>query len=39
VITLQEAFPIGLKHGHPFLGQTTMDAAGNLDYSDMFNNE
>ena len=39
VITLQEAFPIGPKQGHPFLGQTTMDAAGNHDYSDMFNNE
>ena len=39
VITLQEAFPIGPKQGHPFLGQTTMDAAGNRDYSDMFNNE
>ena len=39
VITLQEAFPIGPRQGHPFLGQTTMDAAGNHDYSDMFNNE
>jgi hypothetical protein len=39
VITLQEAFPIGPKQGHPFVGQTTMDAAGNHDYADMFNNE
>jgi len=38
VMTLQEAFPIGPMQGHPFLGQTTMDAAGNHDYSDMFNN-
>jgi hypothetical protein len=36
---LQEAFPIGPNQGHPFLGQSTMDAAGNHDYSDMFNNE
>lgn len=39
VITLQEAFPIGPKQGHPFIGQTTMDAAGSHDYSDMLNNE
>ncbi|MGH7984135.1 MAG: alkaline phosphatase family protein [Candidatus Udaeobacter sp.] len=39
VITLQEAFPIGPNQGHPFLGQTTVDAAGDHDYSDMFNNE
>src|SRR5215469_13452176 len=39
VITLQEAFPIGPKQGQPFLGQTTTDAAGNHDYSDMFTNQ
>jgi hypothetical protein len=39
VETLQEAFPIGPKQGYPFLGQASMDAAGNHDYSDMFNNE
>jgi hypothetical protein len=39
VITLQEAFPIGPNQGYPFLGQASMDAAGNHDYSDMFNNE
>ena len=37
--TLQEAFPIGPKQGYPFLGQVTQEAAGNRDYSDMFNNE
>jgi len=36
VETLQEIFPIGPKQGIPFLGQTTMDAAGNHDYSDLF---
>ena len=36
VQTLQQVFPIGPKQGHPFLGQTTEDAAGNRDYSDMF---
>ncbi len=35
VETLQELFPIGPKQGYPFLGQTTMDAAGNRDYSDL----
>ena len=39
VETLQEAFPIGPTQGYPFLGQATTDAAGNHDYSDMFNNE
>jgi len=39
VETLQEAFPIGPTQGYSFLGQTTTDAAGNHDYSDMFNNE
>jgi hypothetical protein len=39
VETLQEAFPIGPKQGYPFLGQTTIDAAGNHDYSDLFANE
>ena len=39
VETLQEAFPIGPRQGFPFLGQTSMDAAGNHDYADMFNNE
>jgi phosphatidylinositol-3-phosphatase len=36
VETLQEIFPIGPKQGHPFLGQTSVDAAGNHDYSDLF---
>ena len=36
--TLQQVFPIGPKQGHPFLGQTTEDAAGNRDYSDLFDN-
>jgi len=36
VRTLQLAFPIGPKQGHPFIGQTTLDDAGNHDYSDMF---
>jgi hypothetical protein len=39
VETLQEAFPIGPKQGYPFLGQTTIDAAGNHDYSDLFANQ
>ena len=36
VMTLQEIFPIGPQQGQPFLGQTTMDAAGDHDYSDLF---
>lgn len=36
VETLQQIFPIGPKQGHPFLGQTTQDATGNRDYSDLF---
>jgi hypothetical protein len=39
VETLQEAFPIGPNQGYPFLGQASMDTAGNHDYSDMFSNE
>jgi hypothetical protein len=39
VETLQEAFPIGPNQGYPFLGQASMDAAGNHDYSDLFSNE
>ncbi len=39
VETLQQVFPIGPKQGHPFLGQTTQDTAGNRDYSDMFQEE
>jgi hypothetical protein len=35
VETLQQLFPIGPKQGYPFIGQTTMDAAGDRDYSDM----
>lgn len=36
VETLQQVFPIGPEQGHPFLGQSTQDAAGNRDYSDLF---
>jgi hypothetical protein len=36
VETLQKIFPIGPRHGVPFLGQTTADAAGNHDYTDLF---
>ncbi len=36
VQTLQQVFPIGPKQGHPFLGQTVADTAGNRDYSDLF---
>jgi hypothetical protein len=36
VETLQEIFPIGPAQGQPFLGQTTTDAAGNRDLSDLF---
>lgn len=36
VQTLQQVFPIGPKQGHPFLGQTASDGAGNHDYSDLF---
>ncbi len=36
VITLQEAFPIGPKQGHPILGQAAADAAGAHDYADLF---
>ncbi|HWZ94667.1 MAG TPA: alkaline phosphatase family protein [Opitutaceae bacterium] len=36
VETLQEIFPIGPAQGQPFLGQATMDATGNRDYSDLF---
>jgi hypothetical protein len=36
VETLQEIFPIGPKQGQPFIGQTTQDATGNHDYSDLF---
>jgi hypothetical protein len=39
VETLQEAFPIGPNQGYPFLGQTSIDAAGNHDYSDLFANQ
>ncbi len=38
VITLQEIFRVGPKQGHPWLGQTASDAAGNHDYSDLFRN-
>jgi hypothetical protein len=36
VETLQTIFPIGPEQGHAFLGQTTTDATGNRDYSDLF---
>ncbi len=36
VETLQTIFPIGPAQGIPFLGHTTMDTAGNRDYSDLF---
>ncbi|HXB02278.1 MAG TPA: alkaline phosphatase family protein [Opitutaceae bacterium] len=36
VETLQTIFPIGPEQGQAFLGQTTTDATGNRDYSDLF---
>jgi len=36
VETLQEIFGVGPRHGVPFLGQTTADAAGNHTYADLF---
>ncbi len=39
VETLQEIFGVGPRQGQPFLGQTTVDAAGDHDYSDLFREE
>ncbi len=39
VETLQEIFHVGPKQGYPFLGQTTIDAAGNHDLSDLFQDD